>query len=82
MLCNILNIFFWKYKINNHRYDIILRIGKIHKKRKIYCALQQKLLVMLVKIDQPVDRKVKLNYNKYENSLRIVCMSKKTAHTV
>ncbi len=57
-------------------------IGKMNKKRKFYCALQQKLSMILVKINQPVDSKAKLNYNKYENSLRIVCMSGNTAHTV
>lgn len=82
MLCNILNDLFCKCKIHICKYNIILLIGKIHKKRKIYCALQQKLFSLLVKINQPVDRKTKLNYNKYENSLRMVCMSKETAHTV
>ena len=46
------------------------------------CALQQKSEGQNVKTSQTVDTPTKVEYNYYENSLRIVCTLREAAHSV
>ena len=46
------------------------------------CALQQKSEGQNVKTIQTVDTPPKVEYNYYENSLRIVCTLREAAHSV
>ena len=46
------------------------------------CALHQKTQGQNVKIIQTVDTVRKVEYNYYENSLRIVCTLREAAHSV
>lgn len=56
--------------------------SKCTKKASVMCALQQKNEGQNVKTIQTVDTLLKVEYNCYENSLRIVCSLCEAAYSV